>query len=65
MSNTYDLLAVFIPLGVLCLFNIILFVLIIVGVYKKRSGEMDAEKEFEMCKFISGAIFISGKKVLL
>jgi hypothetical protein len=56
-----DLLSVIIPLGVLLTFNLIVFFIIIVGVYKKDKSTRRPEKEFEMCKFIIGTIFICGR----
>jgi hypothetical protein len=42
--------------------NLILFILIVTDIYQKRGDNTrKPEKEFEMCKFIWGTIFICGK----
>ena len=65
LSTANDILAVIIPLAILCLFNLLLFIMIIVGIYRNKKMIQKAENEFEMCKFILGAIFICGMNFFL
>jgi hypothetical protein len=64
LHDLVDLISVFLPLGLLCLFNLILFIAIIYGIYKNNKSVKQTnnqrEKEFEVYKFVLGAIFICG-----